>query len=142
MNPAPPKPPSKNADRKAMTAYWSELRRWAEALANWEADLDKREAELEVVASKARHFDDCFCDEGTCNIHPNQDYGEDGDTIEEDCYCTTEDAEDGCECPACENWRSQRAQEMIKRQQAAAKTGDEIQWLEALYKLPDKRRKK
>jgi hypothetical protein len=120
MNPAPPKPPSKNADRKAMAAYWSELRRWAEALANWEADLDRREAEL---------------------ADPEEIYDDNGDVID-GCGCTTQDAEDGCDCPTCEDWRSRRAKGMMKRQQDAAKTGDEIQWLEDLWRLPDKRKKK
>ena len=56
MNPAPPKPPSKNADRKALAAYWSELRRWAKALADWEADLDEREAAFEDYDDE-----DCGC---------------------------------------------------------------------------------
>ena len=124
MNPAPPKPPSKGADRKALAAYYSELRRWAQALERWEAELDEREA---VLASGG-------------------DYDDDGDIIVDDpdmeCDCTTEDAESGCDCPACEKWRSERAKRMMQRQQAAATAGDEVQWLENLWNLPDKRRKK
>lgn len=31
---------------------------------------------------------------------------------------------------------------MMKRQQEAVKAGDEVQWLEELWQLPDRRRKK
>lgn len=126
MNPAPPKPPSKNADRKAMAAYWSELRRWSEALAQWEADLDRRETEL-ASAEAEGYIEDCDA--------------MDSDTIDA-CGCTSEDAEDGCDCPPCESWRSNRAKAMMKKQQAAVKAGDELQWLEELWQLPDKRRRK
>lgn len=100
MNPAPPKPPSKNADRKAMAAYWSELRRWSEALKNWEANLDARETQLKQDVAdleKAQGYE----------IGDEYELDEDGDVM--DCDCTTDDAEDGCDCPACEKWRSNRS---------------------------------
>jgi hypothetical protein len=122
MNPAPPQPPAKNADRKAILAYHSELRRWADALARWEADLDRRE--------QAYHGDDG-------SLMDDYDPGD----IEE-CDCTVEEVDAGCDCPACERFRSERAQTMMKRQQEAVKVGDEIEFLENLWKLPDRRRKK
>jgi hypothetical protein len=146
MNPAPPKPPSKNANRKALAAYFSELRRWAEALKRWEADLDERE----------RDFEDRFNqsdEEGSAKLKTvwddeNDHYGVDSDLLddpiysEDECDCTTAEAEAGCDCPACVEWRSRRAKKMMQRQQEAVKVGDEIQWLENLWNLPDKRRKK
>src|SRR5271156_1582968 len=126
MNTAPPKPPSKNANRKAVAAYFSELRRWAQALESWEAALDQRETEL---AEAINEFED---DE---NVYVE---GDDDD----ECNCTPELAEAGCDCPKCTMWRSNRAKQMIVRQQDAVKAGDELQWLENLYKLSDKRRRK
>jgi hypothetical protein len=140
MNPAPPKPP-KTANRKALAAYYSELRRWAEALERWEADLDQREAEFEEQFNQSDA-------EGSAKLKSAyDDYSDDGDTMVDDedemeCGCTTEDAEEGCDCPVCEAWRVERAKKMMARQQEAAKSGDEVQWLEALWNLPDKRRKK
>ena len=124
MNPAPPQPPAKNADRKAILAYHSELRRWADALARWEANLDKRENALMEHENDGSLMDDY----------------DPGDM--EECDCTVEEADAGCDCPACERFRSERAQKMIARQQEAVKAGDELQWLEDLWKLPDRRRKK
>jgi hypothetical protein len=134
---APPKPPAKNADRKAVAAYYSELRRWAKSLEQWEAELAQREVDLDrdMVAAGP--------------MTEQQDhYGVDDDLLdepiesEEECDCTTQEAEAGCDCPACEEWRSRRAKKMMARQMEATKSGDEVQWLEALWNLPDKRRKK
>jgi len=130
MNPAPPKPPAKNADRKAILAYHSELRRWAEALRRWEADLDRRENNLIDFSREEREA----MDDGDTMVD------DDGDEM--DCDCTSEEAEAGCDCPSCEKWRSDRAKAMMKSQQAAVKAGDEVQWLEELWNLPDRRRKK
>lgn len=128
MNPAPPKPPSKNADRKALAAYWSELRRWAEALKNWEADLDHREAVLEAVIEDA--------DDETVRRYAGAVSEEDED---EGCGCTVEDAKDGCECPTCMDWRQGQAT-AAKAKKAKESLGEEIKWLEDLWKLEDKRK--
>ena len=111
MNPAPPKPPA-TADRKALAAYYSELRRWAKALERWEADLDQREADL-------------------------ADYSYDED--EDECECGPQDALEGCDCPMCVNYRA-----LLRQQnpQPQPPQGDEVVWLEKLYALSDKRRKK
>jgi len=127
MNPAPPKPPSKNADHKAVTAYYSELRRWAQALESWEVALDQRETEL---ADAINDFEE---DDENVYVEGDED---------ERCECGEEEAEAGCDCPKCMTWRSNRAKQMMERQQAAVKAGDELQWLENLWTLPDKRRKK
>jgi len=140
MNPAPPKPPAKFANRKAMMAYHSELRRWADSLRRWEADLDQRETEIaEAINEYERTYN------GSHGQHE-----EDSDLLDwdmpidsdDDCECTSENAEAGCDCPPCREWRSRRAQAMMARQQDAVKAGDELQWLEDLWKLPDRRRKK
>ena len=147
MNPAPPKPPSKNAERKAWQAYYSELRRWAKALERWEADLDEREAAFEravedapddAVQRYAGNFveDDCCCDEGTCNIHPNQDYGED----EMDCDCDNQAAIAGCDCPKCEMMRKSWLEQDKKKKKVKEPIGDDVKWLENLWKLEDKRK--
>ncbi len=107
MNPAPPKPPI-NATRKALAAYHSELRRWAEALKRWEEALDQRETELADAM-------DAFEGEFNGLAPAGPDYG--GYQVEE-------------------------VKELMKNQQEAVKVGEEITWLEDLWKLPDRRRKK
>lgn len=122
-----PLKPGKNADQKALNAYYSELRRWAQNLAEWEQNLTAREAALE-----------------------------------EECDCSPEDAMDGCECPTCENWRSanpaamrigsnyvdmtrrQVPQSLMEKyvQPKAQPVGDEIVFLDKLFSLKDKRKKK
>ena len=129
---APLKPPNKLVNRKSVLAYYSELRRWAKALERRSDELADQETEL---ARAMTEFE----------MEHNQEDSDLLDTpIESDdeCECTSENAEAGCDCPPCREWRSRRAQKMMASQQAAVKEGDELQWLEDLWKLPDRRRKK
>src|SRR5277367_5963071 len=115
---APPKPPNKLVNRKSVLAYYSELRRWAEALERRSDELDDQETEL---ARAMTEFE----------MEHNQEDSDLLDTpieTEEECDCTTENAKDGCGCPACEEWRSRRAKKMMASQQDAVKAGDEITW--------------
>jgi hypothetical protein len=130
MNPAPPKPPLKTADRKAWQSFYSELRRWAQALEQWESDLDEREAAFEQAVEEAP-------DETV------QRYAEsvgntvvDDDEDEMDCECDAEAAAAGCDCPKCEMMRK----DWVEQSKGPEKAGDGIQWLEDLWKLEDKRK--
>ena len=133
MNPAPPKPPSKNADRKALAAYYSELRRWAKALEQWEADLDDREAAFEQALDEV---DDETVQQYAGIINGHHSAVEDEDEDEMDCDCDAEAAAAGCDCSKCEmirkNW--------VAQSKAHKKAGDEVAWLEDLWNLEDKRK--
>lgn len=143
MNPAPPKPPSKNADRKALAAYFSELRRWAKALGRWEASLDEREAAFERAVDQA---DDDAVQRYAGSFEP--DRGADRGTVvefscghehavsyppEDECDCGDEEAATGCPCPKCSKVR------MVWFAKEPAGKGDEVEWLESLWKLEDRR---
>lgn len=141
MNSTPPQPPPKNADRKALAAFHSELRRWADALTRWEASLDVRETQLAndvQFVEEMEHWKPSRAD----SVDEDSDLLDTPIDTDDDCDCTTENAKDGCDCPPCREWRSRRAQKMMVSQQDAVKTGDEVQWLESLWNLPDRRRKK
>jgi hypothetical protein len=139
MNPAPPKPPSKTADRKALAAYYSELRRWAQALEQWEADLDEREAAFEQAVDAAP-------DETVQRYAESIGTAVDEDDEDEmDCECDAEAAAAGCDCPKCEEIRAAWVEESHLRKEAR-KAGakfitkdDEMKWLDDLWKLEDKR---
>ena len=141
MNPAPPKPPSKTADRKALAAYYSELRRWAQALEQWESDLDEREAAFEQAVEDAP---DETVQRYAGMIGDESDVDED-DEDEMDCECDAEAAAAGCDCPKCEAIREAWVEESHLRKEAR-KAGakfvtkdEEMNWLESLWKLEDKR---
>jgi hypothetical protein len=115
----PPTKPGKAATQKELAAYHSELRRYARTLEEWETKLQKMDKLLErkneLLKQKAEILetleeDECFCEEGKCNIHPNQDgeHDEDDDFVGPEmleCGCSEYDARNGCECPECEQWR-------------------------------------
>jgi hypothetical protein len=142
MNSTPPRPPSKNADRKALAAYFSELRRWANALEQWEADLDERESVFEEAMDEAS-------DEKVRN-YANRIAGEpldeDEDEDEMDCECDAEAAAAGCDCPKCEAIREAWVEESRLRKEASkvrpgiVTKSDEMDWLENLWKLEDNRK--
>lgn len=141
MNPAPPKPPSKNANRKALAAYFSELRRWAEALRRWEADLDERETAFEKAVDEA---DDNTVQRYANGVAVGVDWstghysvvGEDGTVEEDDCDCGDEEATAGCTCPKCRKIMAQ----WYSVNDPVLPAGDEIEWLEKLWKLKDERK--
>ena len=139
MNPAPPKPPSKTADRKALAAYYSELRRWAQALERWEADLDERESTLDeqqgIFEAALENADDPtvqrYADRSGYTVVDESD-------DEEDCGCNDEAAAAGCDCPTCEDTRQEWLR-ISREHKGTPKTSDEVNQLEALWKLEDKR---
>jgi hypothetical protein len=127
------------ATTKALQAWQSELRRlekrlveWEQALGEREENLEKQEAAFEAAVDGANEEtikmyadkfkpdlpksttlpddDECYCEEGTCNIHPNQDFVQ---------HCIQKD-----------------------QTQKQVAIGDEIKWLENLWRLEDKRKKK
>ena len=129
----PPRPPAK-AGQKANAAYYSELRRWAQRLAAWEHDLQERE---DILNEREEEMNDSI--------------------DEEDCECGPQDALDGCGCPTCTAWRYNnpaamrvhggdgRAQIITERRplpESLKPVGDEVDFLNKLFLLKDKRRKK
>jgi len=135
MNPAPPKPPSKNADRKALAAYFSELRRWAEALKRWEADLDSREAALEQAIEG-------MSDQQVQNYADITAEGIATDEDDYDCDCDDEAAVAGCDCAKCEDTRRAWMKLAAESKDGQYKNfaSQQVKWLEDLWKLPDTRR--
>lgn len=141
MNPAPPKPPSKNANRKALAAYFSELRRWAEALRRWEADLDERETAFEKAVDEA---DDNTVQRYANGVTVGADWSAGHDRSvsytateeDEDCDCGDEEATAGCSCPKCRKIMAQ----WYSANDPVPPAGDEIEWLEKLWKLRDERK--
>lgn len=138
--PTPPTKPDVRATRKALLAYHSELQKYHEKLQQWEQLLSTRNQELmearqdfdDLMEREGMGFEEeCYCDEGTCNLHA--DYDDD----EEDCECGPEDAKAGCPCETCFQWRK-----LQKEAKQPVVVGDEVQWLEKLMTLKDKRRKK
>ena len=100
------------ATGKALAAYHSELRRLARALAAWDEDLRAREAAIEGR--------------------------EDGEELP--CGCTYGDAADGCDCSPCEAWRLHVGRSA--RTDEPAPAPGEVDFLEKLYRLKDKRKSK
>lgn len=144
MKPAP-KLPRKNASRKALAAYYSELRQWAQALEGWEAALLKQERSLEKALSKVP--DEVI----QSYAQYNGDDPRDIDIDDEDCDCTDEAAAAGCDCQKCEDTREAWARFAdeklkpvrsfkLKKEPDAIIRGDGVQWLEDLWKLEDKRK--
>lgn len=117
MKPSIPKPPAA-ADRKALAAYYSELRRWAETLKQWEANLAQREADL---------------DKALVTVEPDEDdikrWEDDLDKV----FGRVKRLDTGTEAA--------NAAVNYLREEVLNK-GDEVQWLENLHNLADKRRKK
>jgi hypothetical protein len=142
------------ATTKALQAWQSELRRLEQRLEEWANDLAQRE---EILEEQEEAFATAVdgADGETVQLyadHVAQDSGsylidENGDIREEnDCGCTPEDVEEGCDCPKCESVRHQERVATDQRKTEAAKAkkgvqGDEVQWLENLWKLNDKRKK-
>jgi hypothetical protein len=133
------------ATTKALQAWQSELRRlekrleeWANALAEREENLEQQEeafADALDMASgeEVQRYADSFPPDG-----PDDEDG--------DCGCTPEDAEAGCDCPKCEDRRIRTEAYhsptiITDRRPYPGDKGDEVQWLDNLWKLEDKRKK-
>src|SRR5271166_5324157 len=136
----PPAKPEVKATRKALLAYHSELQKYHEKLDEWEELLSKRQAELIEDKESFEALDE----EGWWG-----DDEEDGE-----CECGPSDALDGCECKTCGSWREFNPAAMRAAGSKYVDTtrrplpaslqpvvGDEVQFLEKLFELKDKRRK-
>lgn len=119
------------ATKKAYLALQSELRRLQrtlqereEFLKAYEQRLIEREQQLERDVARFEKWreDDvcCYCEQGTCIEHD-----ETGAVIDDDCYCD----EGTCN----EHYTP------VRREQPKV-IGDEVNWLEGLFKLKDKRK--
>ena len=136
--PKPPAKPATTATRKALLAYHSELQKYHEKLVQWETLLSQKNAELIEMREE---FEEMVEAEG---------YGWDDE--DEECECGPTEALEGCPCETCESWREMNPAAMraagskftdtSRRPVPAALAGDEVQWLESLFTLKDKRRKK
>jgi hypothetical protein len=120
--------PSVPATTKALQAWQSELRHLEKRLEEWSNDLAVREEDLEQHEAAFASVLDKADDE---TIQRYADYLE-------DCGCTAEDAANGCDCPKCEQFRSKASSPTIA---VPGDKGDEVEWLENLWKLKDGRRK-
>lgn len=131
------------ATKKALQAWQSELRRLErtlqerqEFLSAYEQRLIEREQQLEREIANFEEW--------------REDYGFDeceGYECEAEfrgqCDCDHSDAEDGCECATCQFYnqtKSKRATIIPDQQQVLLK-GDEVDWLNNLFTLKDKRKK-
>jgi len=126
--PAKPKTkPGTPLNAKALNAWHSELLRYERRLVQWEADLEAREADLDTAVTE-NWAEDCEGEEL---------YGP------EECDCGPQDALDGCDCETCECWRFAHKQTVAyENSQAKSRNeaGDEVQFLERLFELKDKRK--
>jgi hypothetical protein len=135
--PQPPTKPAVNATHKALLAYHSELQKYHEKLREWEALLSKRNKEL----IEAR---DAF-EEMVNAVDEDEEWGFEFDEEEGECECGPSEAIDGCPCETCCCWRYDNPAAMrvhSKEAKPPVVAGDEVQWLEKLFDLKDKRRKK
>lgn len=128
--PKPPAKPDTTATRKALLAYHSELQKYHEKLQQWETLLSQKNDELIEMREE---FEEMVEAEGY-----GWDENGDGDEDEE-CECTGWDASNGCECNTCEKWRIDN--DCPLEPEETPKIGDEVQFLEKLFELKDKRRK-
>jgi hypothetical protein len=131
--PEPPaKPKGTPINAKALNAWHSELRAYERRLVQWEADLEMRECDLDTAISQ-NWAEDC------------DPYCEDDIDMEDGacCECTQKDALAGCDCETCECWRSSHKATVAYERSAAKpwnEAGDEVQFLERLFELKDKRK--
>lgn len=125
-------------------------------LAEWDAELTKREKTLEQQEAAFEEIVD-GADEETIQMYADH-FSEDSESPDgNDCGCTAEDAASNCDCPKCEkqrtDWVGTGFQPMRfdwsiglppERKHALMNNpvGDEVNWLENLWKLEDKRKKK
>jgi hypothetical protein len=128
--PKPPAAPPIKATRKALLAYHSELKKYHKKLQEWEDLLCQRNEEL--MEAK---------DEFEAMMEDDWPFEED-DEDEKEGECSKQDVTDDCKCDTCESWRvaagfNLRTNEPRSKKPALA--GDEVKWLESLFKLKDKR---
>lgn len=130
--PTPPKRPALNATRKALLAFESQLKAYHKKLEQWDKLLQEKTRLIEEATVEMFEDEDycCYCEKGTCIEH---DYEED----EEECECGPEEAKAGCPCDPCATWRVNQKR-MVTNQPDVV--GDEVKFLESLFKLKDVRK--
>jgi hypothetical protein len=140
------------ATTKALQAWQSELRRLEKRLEEWHNELTAREKTLEQQeAAFADALDNA--DGETVQLYADK-FSPSDEPCDEDCGCTPEDAASNCDCPKCSSTRTDWAdtkhpqtngfgfpddEPILSVRQPA---GDEVTWLESLWKLEDRRKKK
>lgn len=119
-----PAKPGKDATKKAILAFYSQLKKYHKKLEELDVRLQAKEAELREIQEMFEEVDEEESEE------------------ELDCGCTVADAKTGCDCPDCDIWRDMEACRIRKQgAKPAAKDGkgDEVEFLESIFKLKDKR---
>jgi hypothetical protein len=135
-SPAKPKP-GHPLNAKALAAYHSELRRYEKSLVEYQRFLESRERELVSWEEALEERVDGLDEEDDDNP-----YGP------EECECGQEEALGGCDCEACESWRFahkatvtyEKSEAKQRNAPAAPTAGDEVDFLERMFKLKDKRK--
>jgi hypothetical protein len=149
MKPTKPKTP---ATTRALQAWQSELRRLESSLMQWQEDLNERDSELDkreaVLEEQEAAFADVIAEADDPTVERYASTWEDAHE-DCDCVCDDEDAGGGCDCDKCENTRENWVKsfkedynfDMPRFHQPKPVIGDEIRWLEKLWKLKDSRKK-
>ena len=118
----PPAKPGKDANKKAYLAFYSQLKRYHKKL----EELDVR---LQAKADQLKELEEMF-----------EEIDEEESKEELDCGCTVADAQAGCDCPDCDIWRDMDACRIrAEKKEAKNSKGDEVKYLEGLFKLKDTR---
>jgi hypothetical protein len=127
------------ATQKALQAWQSELRKLEKRLGEWSEALAERERILE---EQEQCFEQAVETADDAVVQRYAQIGEDPDTmIEDECDCGPEEAAAGCDCPKCER-RNKIANHRLTKPEKPEIKGDEVTWLEELWRLEDKRKKK
>jgi hypothetical protein len=126
------------ATKKALLALQSELRRLErtlqereEFLKAYEQRLIERDQQLERDVADLEDCDGFECDEYECEAEER-----------DECDCDHLDAEEGCECATCQFYSQEQSKRETPQIENAAGRQAEVDWLEKLFTLKDKRRKK
>jgi len=130
------------------------LDRWARNLDQWEQSLIEREMELMGELPDGLDDDDCLGDIQLKDILSPKEmretnvtyYDPDGPGFgipAEDafpCGCLPSYAEGGCDCDECADYMKKKNARISNiMEKIAAGSGDEVAYLESLFKLPDQR---
>jgi hypothetical protein len=146
------------ATTKALQAWQSELRRLEKRLEEWSNELDARE---ETLQQQEAAFEGVLngADEATVQRYADSQADDPEECYQDgDCGCTSEDAASNCDCPKCESTRTDWIKAgddrkhplsdgfgfpiITPRRESPKPAGDEVTWLENLWKLKDDRKKK
>jgi hypothetical protein len=117
-----PAKPGANATKKAVLAFYSQLKKYHSKLEELDVRLQAKEAELRELEE----------------IYEEMDEDELEDEL--DCGCTVADAKAGCDCPDCDIWRDMEKCRIRAEEKSKKPSNDEVEFLEGLFKLKDKRK--